>query len=301
MGNMAGKCISFQKKNREVPDMETPFSLECIFCTMASPLLANSSVSDRILGAIGVYVRGKVAITLHFLTFMITLLRNSGSAFSLFHLTVERAYHIGVKSIPLIITTSIFTGAVTAWQMSYQFADMIPLTFVGMAVGKSVMIELGPLLTAMVMSGRIGASMCSELGTMAVTEQIDAMRILGLNPFKFLLAPRLVATVMMMPVLTIISMFVAILGGFAVSHFGKDVSWQMYFFGVRLFYTDWDLLMGLFKSATFGFLIASFACFFGYTTINGAEGVGRSTKATVVASMTSILITGFLISKFLLL
>jgi phospholipid/cholesterol/gamma-HCH transport system permease protein len=136
---------------------------------------------------------------------------------------------------------------------------------------------------------------------MAVTEQIDAMRILGLNPFKFLLAPRLVATVLMMPVLTVISMTVAILGGFAVSHFGKDVTWQMYFFGVRMFYNDWDLVMGLFKSATFGFLIASFACFFGYTTTNGAEGVGRSTKATVVASMTSILIFGFLISKFLLL
>jgi len=135
---------------------------------------------------------------------------------------------------------------------------------------------------------------------MAVTEQLDAMRILGLNPFKFLLAPRLAAAIFMMPVLTIISMFVAILGGFAVSHLGKDVTWQTFFFGVRLFYNDWDLVVGLFKSATFGFIIASFACFFGYNTSNGAEGVGRSTKATVVASMTSILIFGFLISKFLL-
>lgn len=265
------------------------------------PSASSANFLDRILESIGGYVRAKVEISLDFIAFMVTLLRNSGSAFQLFHLTVEQAYAVGVTSIPLIITTSIFTGAVTAWQMAYQFSDMIPLTFVGMAVGKSVMIELGPLLTAMVMSGRIGASMCSELGTMAVTEQIDAMRILGLNPFKFLLAPRLVATVLMMPVLTVISMTVAILGGFAVSHFGKDVTWQMYFFGVRLFYSDWDLVMGLFKSATFGFLIASFACFFGYTTTNGAEGVGRNTKATVVASMTSILIFGFLISKFLLL
>jgi len=262
---------------------------------------AQANIVDKILATLGAFVRVKIALATDFLTFMLTLLRNGGSAFSLFHITLEQCYAIGVTSIPLIITTSVFTGAVTAWQMAYQFADMIPLTFVGMAVGKSVMIELGPLLTAMVMSGRIGASMCSELGTMAVTEQIDAMRILGLNPFKFLLAPRLVATVLMMPVLTVISMTVAILGGYAVSHFGKDVTWQMYFFGVRLFYTDWDLVMGLFKSATFGFLIASFACFFGYNTINGAEGVGRSTKATVVASMTSILIFGFLISKFLLL
>lgn len=256
---------------------------------------------DTILVSIGAYVRSKISITVNFFLFLVTLLRNAGSSFTLYHITVEQCYNIGVTSIPLIITTSIFTGAVTAWQMAYQFADMIPLTFVGMAVGKSVMLELGPLLTAMVMSGRIGASMCSELGTMAVTEQIDAMRILGLNPFKFLMAPRLVATVIMMPILTIISMVVAIMGGFAVAYFGKDVTWQMYVFGVRMFYNDWDLMMGLLKSATFGFLIASFACFFGYSTVNGAEGVGRSTKATVVASMTSLLISAFLISKFLLL
>lgn len=255
---------------------------------------------DVVFESLGAFVRRKYEISRDFLVFQLTFLRNIPSAFSLFHLTLEQCYAIGVTSIPLILTTSIATGAITAWQMAYQFADMIPLTFVGMAVGKSVMLELGPLLTAMVMAGRIGAAMCSELGTMAVTEQLDAMRILGLNPFKFLLAPRLAAAVFMMPILTIISMFVAILGGFAVSHLGKDVTWQTFFFGVRLFYNDWDLVVGLFKSATFGFIIASFACFFGYNTTNGAEGVGRSTKATVVASMTSILIFGFLISKFLL-
>lgn len=253
-----------------------------------------------IFESIGAYIRRKVQIVRDFLAFQLTFLRNFPSAFSLFHITVEQSYSIGVTSIPLILTTSIATGSITAWQMAYQFADMIPLTFVGMAVGKSVMLELGPLLTAMVMAGRIGAAMCSELGTMAVTEQIDAMRILGLNPFKFLLAPRLAAAVIMMPILTIISMFVAILGGFAVSHFGKDISFASFFFGVKLFFNNWDLFVGLFKSAIFGFLIASFACFFGYNTANGAEGVGTSTKATVVASMTSILIFGFLISKFLL-
>ena len=267
--------------------------------SMSSQVQEN--LLDRILISIGAFVREKWTLTADFFTFMLTLLRNCGSAFELFHLTLEQAYVVGVTSIPLIITTSVFTGAVVAWQMAYQFADMIPLTFVGMAVGKSVMLELGPMLTSMVMAGRIGASMCSELGTMAVTEQIDAMRILGLNPFKFLLAPRLVATVLMMPVLTVISMTVAILGGFAVSHFGKDVTWQVFVFGIRMFFSNWDLLVGMIKSATFGFLIASFACFFGYTTTNGAEGVGRNTKATVVASMTAILITGFLISKFLLL
>lgn len=275
-----------------------------IFIIMSVPSSVSSETSvhlmDQAMIALGAFVRNKLQVLVDFFIFMLTFLKHTPSAFKLLHITVEQSYSIGITSIPLIITTSIATGAITAWQMAYQFADMIPLTFVGMAVGKSVMLELGPMLTAMVMAGRIGAAMCSELGTMAVTEQIDAMRILGLNPFKFLLAPRLVAAVVMMPVLTIFSMLVAILGGFVVSHLGKDVTWQMYFFGVRLFYNNWDLLVGLFKSAAFGFMISSFACFFGYTTTNGAEGVGRSTKATVVASMTSILISGFLISKFLL-
>lgn len=264
-------------------------------------LAQSPSVFARAMSSLGEFVRRKWDGILQFLIFIVTLLRNAPGSLQLFHIVLERAYVIGVKSVPLIIMTSAFTGAVTAWQMAYQFADMIPLTFVGMAVGKSVMIELGPLLTAMVMSGRIGASMCSELGTMAVTEQIDAMRILGLNPYKFLLAPRVIATVFMMPVLTIISMAVAIVGGFLVSWLAKDVTWQMYIFGVRLFYTNFDLVMGLFKAAVFGFIISTFACYYGYYTRHGAEGVGKSTKSTVVASMTSILIVGFLISKFLLL
>ncbi|HSQ43108.1 MAG TPA: ABC transporter permease, partial [Fibrobacteraceae bacterium] len=242
----------------------------------ASPRNALQTILDRGLESIGGFVRTRYTLVTDFSVFMVTLLRNCFHALSLYRVTLEQCYAIGVTSIPLILTTSVFTGAVVAWQMAYQFADMIPLTFVGMAVGKSVMLELGPILTSMVMAGRIGASMCSELGTMAVTEQIDAMRILGLNPFRFLLAPRLVATVFMMPILTIISMTVAILGGFAVAHVGKDVTWPVFMFGVRMFYTDWDLFIGIFKSATFGFLIASFACFFGYTTTNGAEGVGRN-------------------------
>ncbi len=207
-------------------------------------------------------------------------------------------YAIGITSIPLVVTTSVFTGAVTAWQMAYQFADMIPLTYVGMAVGKSVMLELGPMLTGMVLAGRIGAAMCAEIGTMAVTEQLDAMHCLALNPYRFLLAPRLVATLIMLPVLTILSSFVAILGGYGVSHF-KGISFDLFFYGVRLFYSNADMAVGLSKSLIFGFFIASFGCYFGYMATNGAVGVGKATKAAVVASMIAILISGFTTSKIL--
>ena len=208
--------------------------------------------------------------------------------------------NVGITSIPVVFAASLATGAIMSWQLAYQFGDMIPMMFVGMAVGKSVMVELCPILTAMVLAGRIGASMCSELGTMAVTEQLDAYKVLGLNPYKFLLAPRLIATVIMIPVLTILSIFIGIVGGYEVAHLYKEVSFSVFFYGVRMFYQNWDLIVGLIKATLYGYFIASYACFFGFTTHGGAEGVGRATKATVVAGMTSILIGGFVLSKLLL-
>ena len=142
--------------------------------------------------------------------------------------------------------------------------------------------------------------MCSELGTMAVTEQLDAYNVLGLNPYRFLLAPRLIASVVMLPILTIISIFIGIVGGYATAFLYKEVSFSTFFYGVRMFYEDWDFAVGLIKAALYGFFIASYACFFGYNTHSGAEGVGKSTKATVVAGMTSILVGGFVLSKLLL-
>ena len=235
-----------------------------------------------------------------YVLFIWELSKNIPGAFTNLHTTVEQMHHVGITSIPVVFAASLATGAIMSWQLAYQFGDMIPMMFVGMAVGKSVMVELCPILTAMVLAGRIGASMCSELGTMAVTEQLDAYKVLGLNPYKYLLAPRLIATVIMLPVLTILSIFIGIVGGYEVAHLYKEVSFSVFFYGVRMFYQNWDLVVGLIKATLYGFFISSYACFFGFFTHSGAEGVGKSTKATVVAGMTSILIGGFTLSKLLL-
>jgi len=249
---------------------------------------------------LGKFVRRFFRIVVGYLGFVWELFKSIPGAFSNFHTTVEQMQVVGISSIPVVVAASLATGAIMSWQLAYQFADMIPMMFVGMAVGKSVMVELCPILTAMVLAGRIGASMCSELGTMAVTEQLDAYKVLGLSPYKFLLAPRLLATVIMLPVLTIFSIFIGIVGGYEVAHLYKDVSWSVFFYGVRMFYQNWDLIVGLIKAVLYGYFIASYACYFGFTTHSGAEGVGKSTKATVVAGMTSILIGGFTLSKLLL-
>ena len=253
-----------------------------------------------ILEPLGRFTQRGLVGAISYVMFILEALRNVLAAIRCHHLTVEQMHRIGITSIPLVATTSIFTGSIMSWQLSYQFADMIPLTYVGMAVGKSVMTELAPILTAMVLAGRVGASMCSELGTMAVTEQLDAYNVLGLNPYKFLIVPRISSAIIMLPVLTILSIFVGLLGGYAVAYLYKEVTFHMFFSGVRLSYKDWDFAVGLIKSALFGFFISSYACYFGYHTVNGAEGVGKSTKATVVFSMTSILIGGFALSKILL-
>jgi len=253
-----------------------------------------------IVEPLGRYVRRGFGGVVRYVIFVLESLRNIFAAVQCHHLTIEQLHRVGAKSIPLVVTTSVFTGSIMAWQLAYQFAEMIPLTYVGMAVGKSVMTELAPILTAMVLAGRVGASMCSELGTMAVTEQLDAYNVLGMNPYKFLIVPRISAAVIMLPVLTVLSIFVGLMGGFVVAYLYRDVSFHMFFSGVRLSYRDWDFAVGLIKASLFGFFISSYACYFGFYTINGAEGVGKSTKATVVFSMTSILIGGFALSKFLL-
>jgi phospholipid/cholesterol/gamma-HCH transport system permease protein len=260
----------------------------------------SNSGESLIIEPLGHFVRYGFIGSLRYLRFVLDALRNSLAALQCHHLTVEQMHRIGITSLPLVITTSVFTGSIMSWQLAYQFAGMIPLTYVGMAVGKSVMTELAPILTAMVLAGRIGASMCSELGTMAVTEQLDAYNVLGMNPYKFLIVPRITATVIMIPILTILSIFVGLMGGFVVVYLYRDVSFHTFFSGVRLSYKDWDFAVGIIKAALFGFFISSYACYFGYYTVNGAEGVGKSTKATVVFSMTSILIGGFALSKLLL-
>jgi phospholipid/cholesterol/gamma-HCH transport system permease protein len=260
----------------------------------------RSVASLSFVEMIGKKVRHSLAFAWALVVFQIRVLKMVPATLLNFHFTVAQMYAIGVSSIPLVATTSIFTGGVTAYQMAYMFSDFVPDVYIGLAVGKSVFTELGPILTAMVMAGRIGAAMCAELGTMAVTEQLDAMSCLNLSPYRYLLAPRFLATIVMMPILTILSAAVAISGAYGVAWAVKDLPLDIYIKGIKMFYTNKDVYIALFKSFTFGYIIAIFACYFGYHTRNGSEGVGESTKSSVVYAMTCILISSFTISKLFL-
>ena len=224
---------------------------------------------------------------------------NLPAAFRRVRLIFEQMLIMGVNSLPLVLVTSVFTGGVSAVQAAYQFSDYVPLRYLGTAVGKAVVIELGPVLTALVVAGRVGASIAAELGTMKVTEQIDALETLALDPVRYLVVPRFVAGFSMLPVLVIFSDFIAILGGLAVSVFFLGVSSYTFLNGLKMFFHLSDVFGGLVKALVFGSIIAVIGCYQGFRTEGGAEGVGKSTTRAVVLSSVLILISDYVVTSLL--
>ncbi len=215
-------------------------------------------------------------------------------------LIFEQLYVIGVRSLPLIIVISVFVGAVAAWQAAYQFKFIgAPLRFLGQAVGKAVVIELAPVLSALVFAGRVGAGVAAELATMRVTEQIDALDSMGIDPVRFLVLPRILASFMMLPLLVTFSIFIAILGGLAVSVIGVDISSEMFLEGFRNSFQLQDFINGLTKASVFGLLIGLVGCYEGFNAEGGAEGVGQATTTAVVIASVLVLIFNFLFAMLL--
>src|SRR5262245_28118017 len=206
---------------------------------------------------------------------------------------------IGVDSLGLVTVVSLFTGAVAAVQAAYQFSSVVPLKFLGSVILRSVIIELGPVLTALVVGGRVGASIAAELGTMKVTEQIDALRAMAINPIRFLVVPRVLAAVIMLPVITVFADAIAVFGGWVVAITSLDVSTSMYVSGLRDFFYMRDLMGGLAKAFIFGGIIGTMGCYYGFATEGGAEGVGIATTRAVVASCVLVLISDYVLANVL--
>lgn len=203
--------------------------------------------------------------------------------------TLDQMNKIGVLSFPLVFLTALFTGVVLALQSAYQLKLFAATQFTADLVALSVVRELGPVLTAMVVAGRVGASIAAELGTMKVTEQLDAMRALAVNPVRYLVVPRFLAAVFMLFALTIYADFVGMLGGYVISIFKLGMSSDIYFKRTIAAMVPKDILTGLIKSLFFGGIISIVGCYFGFKAKNGAEGVGRATTLAVVVSLILII------------
>jgi phospholipid/cholesterol/gamma-HCH transport system permease protein len=207
---------------------------------------------------------------------------------------------IGIGSLPIVILTGFFTGGVLALQSASTLAQFGAAAITGQLVSFSMIKELGPVLTSLMVSGRNASGMASELGSMMVTEQIDAMRALGTDPLKKLVMPRIVATVVMLFFLTIVSDTVGTLGGAAVSVFMLGQDGSQYFHTAYQALHYGDVVQGLVKPIFFGFIIATIGCYYGMTTRGGTQGVGRSTTQAVVVSSVLIIFSDFVLSKFMI-
>jgi phospholipid/cholesterol/gamma-HCH transport system permease protein len=197
---------------------------------------------------------------------------------------------IGVDSLPISLFIAAFTGIVLALLASYTFTGAVPLYLVGTLVEKTMFMELGPVLVSLALAGRVGATMAAELGTMRVTEQVDALETLAYNPFAYLVVPRVAAGILMFPVVIAFSMGVGLLTGWVAATSLLPISSPEFVRGVRLFYVPFDWQYGMIKSASFGFVITLIGCFLGLSARNGAEGVGSATTRTVVYSAAMILV-----------
>jgi phospholipid/cholesterol/gamma-HCH transport system permease protein len=216
------------------------------------------------------------------------------------HLLLEQMMRIGVNSLSIVFLASIFIGAVSVWQAQYLIGDYFPKTYIGAALVKVLFTDLGPVLIALVLTGRIGAKLAAELGTMKVTEQLDAMVCLSLNPYSYLLAPRILAGILMTPFLMAFAFFFAILSAQLLTTFSLGVPASLFYNSMRYLFRTQDVLIGVVKGFVFGGSIALSGCYYGYFTRGGAVGVGESTKKAVVAASIQILFFNVVINLIMM-
>ncbi|MBN2479571.1 MAG: ABC transporter permease [Parachlamydiales bacterium] len=234
-----------------------------------------------------------------YISLILDVLKSLFKKFPSWSLLREQLFNIGVMSLGVVAITGASTGIVLAAQSIYQLSSKGLTGITGVMVAKAMITELGPVLTAFMVTGRVGAAMCAELGTMKVTEQIDAIKSMAVNPNRYLIAPRFLAGVIMVPLLTTFGVMMGIVGGYLISTYYFHLSSAQYFTPMPLHITRFDIFSGALKSICFGILLITIACFKGMKTKGGAEGVGRSTTNSVVISYISILLCDFFLTMAL--
>lgn len=215
--------------------------------------------------------------------------------------TLQEVHKLGIDSIPLVLIISLFIGAVITIQMELNTTSpLMPAYAVGLATRDIVLLEFSNSILCLLLAGKVGSNIASEIGTMRVTEQIDALEIMGINSANFLVLPKIVAFVLFMPVLVVLCIFMSVIGGYGVATFTDIITIQKYNYGMTAMFNEWYVWYGLIKSLFFAFIIASVASFFGYTVKGGALEVGKASTNGVVASSIFILLFDVILTKLLL-
>ena len=237
-----------------------------------------------------------ISITGEYVIFIARVITATFKKFPRWSLIRDQLFNIGVLSLSVVALTGLSTGMVLAAQSYYQLADKGLASVTGLMVAKAMLTELGPVLTAFMITGRVGASMTAELGTMVVTEQVDAMKSMAINPYQYLISPRFIAGFIMVPILTIFSIVMGVFGGYLISVYFFHISPIVFWEPIPMYTTTFDIFVGLTKATVFGILITTICCFKGMKVSGGAAGVGKSTTNAVVISYVIILFVNFLLT-----
>jgi phospholipid/cholesterol/gamma-HCH transport system permease protein len=261
--------------------------VEPLVAARRAPVLETAALVPAAVGAATLRAFATVGATSRFIGQTLAAVRDVATWLPQ---TLLQSMQLGVASLPLALFIATFTGIVLALLASYSFTGAVPLYFVGTLVEKTITLELAPVLTGLALAGRVGANIAAELGTMRVTEQIDALETLGYDPLPYLVLPRVLAATIMFPVIVAASMVVGIGAGWAASVALLHLSTPEFAKGLRLFFQTFDVEYGLVKSASFGFTVALVGSMRGLKTQGGAVGVGRAATSAVVYSAILILV-----------
>jgi len=239
------------------------------------------------------------------------ILRNLGSYFLMVYYSslgisylkkeeiLKQLEFFAISSLFIVALAASFTGMVTSVQSAYQIRGLLPLDLLGAGVGKMVTIELGPVLTALILAGRAGAAIASEIATMNVTDQLDAMEVMGIDPYRYLILPRVVAGTLVTPLLVVFADFMAILSSAIVSKVMLDVEYSTFLRSFQDYFYLKDFLGGLLKGVVFGFIITTVSCYMGITSREGARGVGLATMRAVIYSSVFVLFFDYILGSLI--
>ncbi len=214
---------------------------------------------------------------------------------------VKEMYKLGVDSIPLVIVISLFIGAVITIQMTINIVSpLIPSYSTGLATREILILEFSSTMMSLILAGKVGSNISSEIGTMRVTEQIDALEIMGLNSANFIVLPKIIGFVLFVPVLYILSMFMGLLGGWVIAEFTSMITVEDYVYGIQSFFNEWYIWYSMIKTVVFGFIITSIAAYYGFYVKGGALEVGKASTNAVVSSSIMILLADVILTKLML-
>ncbi|OEK05290.1 MlaE family ABC transporter permease [Roseivirga misakiensis] len=236
-----------------------------------------------------------------YVLFLGALFKNRESFKTYAKLTIDECILVGLNSIVLVSIVSIFMGAVSTLQTAYNLVNpLIPDNVIGLVVRDLTILELAPTITGIIFAGKVGSSIAGNLGTMRITEQVDALEVMGINPISYLVLPKVVATLMMYPFLVILAGSLAIGGGYLAAEFGGVLSTADYLTGLRLEFNEFSVYFALIKSVVFAFLVSTISAYMGYYTKGGALEVGQSSTRAVTVSCIAILFSDFVLAQLLL-